>query len=132
MVPVGRVSLLDTVGLSPARFLLVYTPANSLSPWWVRPFDSKLSHVDVWKDLGQGFYLVLSPFHDYLSFELVEGEPQGIVQPVTAMRRQGTAMFPFGFKTCVSVAKATLGIKDIRVQTSRQLFRYVQQHRGVV
>lgn len=125
-------SLADSVGCDPKNFLLVYNARCETSAWWTKFLDPRMAHVEVWYDLGQGFYLALQPFHDRLEFSLVEGCPQGLVQRVTARRVTGKLLFPFGVKTCVSVAKATLGINAPAVITPRQLFKHVENNQGVV
>jgi hypothetical protein len=94
--------------------------------------DREFEHVEIWQSLGLGYYLAFRPYHDHLVADLVAGEPDGRVQRVRAKRVRRTAMFPLGLKTCVSVAKAMLGIRNAFILTPRQLFRYVEKHRGVV
>lgn len=125
-------SLADAVGCDPKNFLLVYSARCATSAWWTKFLDPRMAHVEIWYDLGQGFFLALQPYHDRLEFSLVEGRPSGLVQQVTARRRNGKLLFPFGTKTCVSVVKATLGINAPAVITPRQLFNYVQNNRGIV
>jgi hypothetical protein len=125
-------SLLDTVGCDPRSYLLVYQPHSSRAAWWTRSLDPRFAHVEVWRRLDEGIYLTLQPFHDYLVTDLVEGEPNGVVQRVVARRPQGLPMFPIGVKTCVSVAKAMLGIRAAWVLTPYQLHKYVAAHGGVV
>jgi hypothetical protein len=121
------------VSNAPQEFLLVYSGRDGDSPWWTRPLHRELAHVDVWQPFEmQGFYLVTSPLHDYLTVQLVEREPTGVVQHVYAQRAQGIAMWPVGLKTCVTVAKAMLGIRDARVWTPRQLHNYIERRNGIV
>jgi len=117
---------------SPADFLLVYSPAEVKFPWWTRFADRTLAHVDVWIPLEYDCFLVLQAQHDFLQASVTAEAPTGVVQKVHAQRLMGVAMFPLGVKTCVSVAKAVLGIRDIRVLTPRQLFTYVEKRKGVV
>lgn len=125
-------SLLDTAGCMPVQYLLVYPREGQRRAWWTFFLPDGLDHVDLWRPLGQGFYLVLAAYHDCVSMELVEGEPSGLVQRVTARRPRGKAMFPAGLKTCVTIAKAALGIRAPWVITPRQLYRYVQKRDGIV
>lgn len=132
MVAARHLSLLDTANADPCTFLLVYPQGGQARAWWTFFLTDKLDHVDVWRPLGQGFYLAFSAYHDRLSFELIEGEPVGVVQRVVARRPRGKAMFPAGLKTCVTLAKAALGIRAPWVITPRQLYRYVAKRNGVV
>jgi hypothetical protein len=129
---VKQESLLDTLDDRPIDYLLVYSGNAPRLAWFTRFLDPEFEHVDVWFDLGLGYYLALRPYHDSLQFHLVEGRPDGRVQRVRARRRSTRAMLPFGLKTCVSVAKAALGIRNAFIVTPRQLYRYVEKHRGVV
>ncbi len=117
---------------SPADFLLVYSPAEVKFPWWTRFVDKDLAHVDIWIPLEYECFLVLKPQHDFLQAVVTADPPTGLVQKVQAQRRMGVAMFPLGVKTCVSVAKAVLGVRDIRILTPKQLFLYVEKRKGVV
>lgn len=125
-------SLLDTVGCSPLDYLLVYQPASPRAAWWTRALHPLFSHVEVWRRLDDGIYITVSPFHDFLECNIVEGDPTGLVQRVTARRPHGTPMFPLGVKTCVSVAKSMLGIRAAWILTPLQLHNYVAHRRGIV
>lgn len=125
-------SLIDTIGDRPIDYLLVYSSNSPRLAWFTRFVDREFEHVEIWQPLGLGYYLALRPYHDHVTFELVAGEPSGTVQRVRARRRSRAAMFPLGLKTCVSVAKAVVGIRNAFILTPRQLFRYVEKHRGVV
>ena len=41
-------------------------------------------------------------------------------------------MFPAGLKTCVSVVKAVIGVRNAFVLTPRQLYNYVDKRGGIV
>ena len=130
--PKKQLSLLETANCDPSTFLLVYTQNGQRRAWWTFWLPRGLDHIDVWRPIGGGFHLAIAAYHDRLSIELIEGEPSGVVQRVVARRPRGKAMLPFGLKTCVTLAKAALGIRAPWVVTPRQLFRYVQKRNGVV
>lgn len=125
-------SLLDTAGTAPIDYLLVYTHRADDRAWWTRWLHRELYHVEVWRDLGDGYYLALCPNHDFLTFDLVQGEPTGTVQRVTAYRKVRKALWPLGLKTCVTVAKAALGLRAPWVITPRQLFNHIHHRNGIV
>lgn len=125
-------SLLDTVGCNPCDYLLVYQQRGERSAWWTRALSPRFAHVEVWRSLGDGAYLAVQPFHDCLSADITFAEPDGVVQRVVARRQRGGVMFPVGVKTCVSVAKAMLGVRAAWIVTPWQLFRYVESRKGVV
>lgn len=115
------------------EFLLAYSSTDArTSPWWARGADSELAHVDVWKPVGDGCYVVVSPWFDLLAVDLVGREPQGVLQQVSVRPQFGQAMFPLGVRTCVTVAKSMLGIRDWRIQTPRQLYNFVRRCNGQV
>lgn len=124
--------MLDTIGEDHVQYLLVYQKADRRLAWFTWFLDREFEHVEVWRDLGDGVYLALMPCHDYMRFELVQGEPEGRIQRVTARRKRGTPMIPLGLKTCVSVVKATLGLRNALIVTPKQLHRYVAERNGVV
>lgn len=121
-----------------AEFLLVYSPPVKPSPWWTRWLDEDLGHVDVWRPIGAGSYLVMRSNFDVLEVLYadrtdLEQMQDATVQHVTAhYPLLDTAMSPIGFRTCVTVAKAMLGIRRFGIFTPRQLFNYVQAHGGHV
>lgn len=125
-------SLLDTIGDRPQDFLLVYSSNSPRLAWFTRFVDPEFEHVELWQSIGEGYHLCLRPYHDHLVQEIVHGEPEGVVQRVRARRRSRSAMFPLGLKTCVSVVKAMLGIRNAFILTPRQLHRYVEKRKGVV
>lgn len=120
------------------EFLLVYVPPTKPATWWTRWVDSELGHVDVWRPIGQGAFLVMRSNFDVLEVLYADETdlaqmPDVIVQKVTAhYPLLGTAMSPIGFRTCVTVAKAMLGIRRFFIFTPRQLFNYVDAHEGHV
>lgn len=133
MGSVQHVSLLDLQGCNPCKFVLVYTKREETAAFWTKWLHSDFSHVEIWKPIGDGLYLTLEPFHDYLVTGLAEGLPQeAICQDVTARRPTGTPLFPFGLKTCVSVVKAALGLRAAWIITPKQLFTHIQSRRGLV
>ncbi len=115
-----------------AEYLLVYQPRCETTAWWARLIARDFSHVEIWWSIGDGYYVAIQPFHHYLEANVMHGEPTGVVQRVTAMRRSRTPMVPFGLKTCVTVAKAVVGIRNAFVLTPKQLFNYVEKRGGVV
>lgn len=127
-----RESLLDTIGERSGNFLLVYSKNSPRLAWFTRWIDREFEHVEVWQDLGLGYYLRVQPYHDVFVVDMAEGAPDGRVQRVRAKRIRRDAMFPFGLKTCVSVAKTMLGIRNPFIVTPWQLFRYVEKRKGVV
>lgn len=121
---------------SPQEFMLVFSPRDEKSPWWTRWVDRRLAHVDVWVPVGESCFVAVRPLFDYLEvgfespiYNLTAAQS---LQFVRATRPQGRAMFPFGLRTCVTVAKAMLGIRDWRIQTPRQLFKFIERHNGQV
>lgn len=119
-------------GEAPAEFFLVYSRTDGASPWWARWADHELAHVEIWQPVGDGCYIAVMPMFDCLSIELMGREPTGIVQRVWARRPLGYAMFPMGVRTCVTVAKAMLGIRSIWIQTPRQLHNFIRRRNGQV
>lgn len=116
-----------------AEYLLVYTyRSEATTAWWARWFTRDFSHVEIWWELGEGYWVAIQPFHHYLEANVMQGEPHGVVQRVTAMRRHRRPMFPMGLKTCVTVAKAVVGIRNAFVLTPRQLYNYVEKRGGIV
>ena len=118
-----------------AEYLLVYSyRTDATTAWWARWLTGTrdFSHVEIWWRLGEGYYVAIRPFHHYLMADVMCGEPSGTVQKVTAMRRHRTPMFPAGLKTCVTVAKAVVGIRNAFVLTPRQLYNYVDKRGGIV
>lgn len=119
-------------GEAPAEFLLAYSCTDGVSPWWARWADSELAHVEIWQPVGDGCYITVKPMFDCLWIELEGREPSGIVQRVWARRPLGYAMMPLGVRTCVTVAKSMLGIRNWRVQTPRQLYNFIRRCNGQV
>ena len=115
-----------------AEYLLVYYPRGEETAWWARGVDRHFAHVEIWSSIGEGFYTAIRPYHHFLIVDIMDGEPTGTVQKVTAMRRAKLPMFPAGLKTCVSVAKAVIGVRHPLIITPRQLFDYVEKRQGVV
>jgi hypothetical protein len=118
-----------------AEYLLVYyRRQGNPTAWWARWFTraKNFSHVEIWWELGEGYWVAIRPFHHYLTADVMQGEPAGTVQRVTAMRRYRTPMFPAGLKTCVTVAKAVVGIRNAFVLTPQQLYNYVEKRGGIV
>lgn len=117
----------------PCEFLLAYSRTDSTtSPWWARWADPELAHVDIWQHVGDGCYIAVLPLFDCLGVELVGSQPSGIVQRVSARRQLGRVMIPFGPRTCVTVAKSMLGIRNWRIQTPRQLYKFIRRCNGQV
>ena len=119
------------------EFYLVYSEADPDSPFWTRWLDLQLGHVDIWQPVGQGAYLVTRPHFDRLEFTFASqadfDDAGHTVQWVRAhYTRLGKVLYPFGLRTCVTVAKAMLGIHRARIFTPRQLFNYVQARGGHV
>lgn len=119
-------------GEAPCEFVLVYSGTDGNSPWWARGADSKLAHVEIWQPVGDGCYIAVMPMFDCLGIELMGREPTGIVQRVWARRPLGYAMMPIGVRTCVTVAKSMLGIRNWRIQTPRQLYNFIRRCNGQV
>ena len=115
-----------------AQYLLVYSRRSEDTAWWARLVHRDFTHIEIWWALGEGFYVAIRPYHHYLVADVMQGEPEGVVQPVTALRKHTTSMFPAGLKTCVSVAKAVIGVRAPWIITPRQLYRYVAARNGVV
>lgn len=115
-----------------AKYLLVYQASHEDAPWWAFMVDKSIGHVEVWWEIGGGYYTAVRPYHHYLVVDIMQGPPTGTVQEVLATRASDFPMFPAGLKTCVSIAKAMLGIRSIRVLTPRQLFNYIEQRDGIV
>ena len=115
-----------------AEYLLVYSKRSEDTAWWARWVHRDLTHVEIWWSIGEGFYTAIRPYHHYLVVDIMQGEPEGFVQRVTSMRRHTTPMFPVGLKTCVSVAKAVIGVRAPWGITPRQLLQYVAARDGVV
>lgn len=113
------------------EYLLAYSGTDTrTSPWWARGADSELAHVDIWRPVGDGCYIAVLPWFDCLAVDLVGRQPSGIVQRVFARPQFGRAMFPIGVRTCVTVAKSMLGIRDWRIQTPRQLYNFIRGLNG--
>lgn len=125
-------SLLDCEGCEPVRYLLMYSPHCETSAWWTRWLHKDFAHVEILRLVEPGLYIGVLPFHDYLMVEVVEGAPTGVLQNVTAKRKRGVAMWPFGLKTCVSVAKSMLGVRAAGVVTPMQLYKYIEKRNGIV
>jgi len=125
-------NLLDSAWAEPIEYRLVYQPADERTVWWARAMSPKFVHVEVWRLLDVGYWLALQPYHDFLTFNLVEGEPQGVVQRVQARRVRGTPLAPIGLKTCVTVAKAALGLRNPWIITPLQLYRHIASNNGVI
>lgn len=133
MEPVRHLSLLDTEGCDPANFVLVYKRASDEAAFWTKWLDARFAHVELWRPLGDDLYLTLEPYHDYLVTRVVEGLPDAqVYQRVTARRRRGMPLVPFGLKTCVSVVKAALGLRAAWIITPKQLFNHIEKRRGIV
>jgi hypothetical protein len=128
----AELSLLDLAGCDPIDYLLVYYSRPEAQTWWTRRLDPRYSHVEVWREIEPGFYFATQPSHDYLVTSVVEAQPPGIVQRVSALRRRGKVLWPVGLKTCVTIAKAMLGVRAAWVITPKQLHDYVAQRRGIV
>lgn len=115
-----------------AKYLLVYSPRSDTTAWWARWLTGKnLAHVEVWWSIGEGFYVAIRPYHHFLVVDIMDGPPEGVIQEVTAMRSHRWPMLPFGLKTCVTVAKAVVGIRNALILTPKQLFDYVEKRNGV-
>lgn len=114
------------------RYILMFSPRSETSAWWTRWLHKDFVHVELLQEIEPGLYLGILPFHDYLRIEVLEGQPAGALQEVTATRESRKAMFPIGLKTCTSVAKAVLGIRSPWIVTPRQLYKYVESRQGVV
>jgi hypothetical protein len=132
MEPVERLSLMDTAYAHPANFALVYSPRDETSAWWTRALEPQFVHVEVWRRLEEDIWIAIQPHHDYLGASLVQGHPEGVVQTVQARRRLRRPLFPIGLKTCVTIAKAALGIRDATIITPAQLYCYVARRNGIV
>jgi hypothetical protein len=125
-------SLVDTVGCSPARLVLVYFPQSPKRVFWTRALDPAFAHVEIWREIGEGYFVALRPDHEFIDVDVIEGPPSGIYQYVTARRRLGVPLCPIGLKTCVSVAKAALGLRAPWIITPKQLYDYVSVREGIV
>ena len=115
-----------------ADYLLVYSGRSESTAWWARLTSREFTHVEIWWSIGEGFYTAIRPYHHYLVVDIMQGEPDGVVQRVTATRQHTTPMLPFGLKTCVSVAKAVIGVRAAWIVTRRQLYNYVERRGGIV
>ena len=122
----------DSIDDRTAQYLLVYQSAGDYTAWWAKWVDKELSHVEIWWEIGGGYYTAIRPYHHYLVVDIMYGPPQGVVQRVTAQRLHELAMFPVGLKTCVTIAKAVIGVRAAWVLTPRQLYNYVAKRGGVV
>jgi hypothetical protein len=127
-----KLSLLDLEDCNPIQYVVVYSPHSETSAWWTRPLQPRFAHVEVWRRIEPGFYHVIQPFCDYVALGVVEAEPAGYFQNVTARRRMGRALSPIGLKTCVSLVKAVLAIRAPWVITPYQLYKYIAHRKGVV
>lgn len=127
-------SLLDLANCSPRNYVLVYAPFEHRLAWWTRWLSQRFAHVDVWLELDEDLWLCLSGSHAYISIELINAPipKEYVVQRVTARRRDDVTLNPLGLKTCVSMAKAMLGIRKPFILTPLQLYNYVKRSRGLV
>lgn len=132
MGPVFNISLLDLAGCDPIDYLLVYQKPESAHTWWTRRLHPQFAHVEVYREIEPGLYFATQPCHDYLVTNVVDRLPAGRIQRVTALRRRGNAMWPVGLKTCVTIAKAMLGVRAAWVITPKQLYGYVAARGGTV
>lgn len=122
------------------EFYLVYSEADPDSPFWTRWLDKDLAHVDIWQPVGEGAYLVTRPHFDRLEvtyasqadFDEAQGRGDYAQYVHAHFPLLGKVMCPIGIRTCVTVAKAMLGIRRFGIFTPRQLFNYVEARGGHV
>lgn len=127
MGPASRIDFCHPIDLC-----LVYTPRVHAEAWWTRFVDERFAHVEVWRRLDEGLWIALQPLHYYLTATLVNEPPPGVVQNVTARRLLHKPLAPIGLKTCVTIAKAALGVRHAGIITPRQLYEYVERRHGIL
>jgi hypothetical protein len=123
--------------LGPATYHVVFYATQDTSAWWTRGLDPRFVHVEVWWHIGDDYWVAMRPTHCYLSCDIMHGAPRvgdngvSAVCEVTALREKTSAMWPVGMKTCVTIAKAALGLRAAWIVTPRQLYDYIT-HKAVI
>lgn len=121
--------------LGPADYAVVYYAEQGTAAWWTRLIDRRFVHCEVWWELGDGYWVALRPNHCHLTFDVMVGPPETMahcsaVQRVRVARQKTSPMCPVGAKTCVSLVKATLGVRVPWIVTPRQLYNYLNKRLG--
>lgn len=125
-------SLLDTAGRFPVEWWLVYSDTDR-AHWWNRWLRPQFRHVCAYRRDGRVWLAVL-PNAEFVDVHVLrtDAEPwpsDATVQRVVALRVEGiirSRLF-VGPITCVEHMKALLGIRDWRVRTPYQLYRYCRR-----
>lgn len=116
-----------------AVYSVVYYANRGESAWWARFTHREFTHVEVWWDLGEDYWVALRPNYCFVTCDIMRGAPVAgtneisQVQRVECGRSATRPMFPLGMKTCVTFVKAVLGVRAAWVVTPRQLFSYISR-----
>jgi hypothetical protein len=141
-----EISLLDTPNYKTRTWYLVYHHREPYR-WWTNFLEPGFRHVELTRPLyyGPGVndvgWLNVLPTFEMLDIELSGNPtppwvrcPDSTVQKVTGARLLTTLHTPIdlGPVTCVSIAKAMLGIRAFWVKTPYQLYKFLKKRGGVV
>lgn len=121
---------------SNGQFHLLFSDGGDEHAWWERWLDPAHKHLDIVAVEPTGAWL-LESFGGHVTLTLLEpwtaerliARWQGPVVVFNPEDRRRVP-FPFGPTTCVTLAKAILGVNDWRVQTPLALKRWVLAHGG--
>jgi hypothetical protein len=117
--------------LGAASYSVVFYATQGTSAWWTKALNPRFVHVEVWWHIGDDYWVATRPTHCYLACDVMHGRPlvgeNGVsaVCDIHALREKTSAMFPFGMKTCVTIAKAIIGLRAAWIVTPRQLYNYL-------
>lgn len=143
------------IALDPdARFRRCYVLFRKVRfrAWWVRFIVPGIEHCSVIEEMNLGgdglagadcflhtdhcYGLLVHQIHlgsarkkiaKALSFRAITA-----VAVIEVEKSHRWGYIPFGLLTCVTVAKAVLGLSDWRIQTPQSLLRYLEGHGAVV
>lgn len=116
--------------------VLLFSPAHDQCAWWERWLNPECAHVDILV-MNPGHAVLLESYGGILAVRdlelhtakrLIDGWDGPVLESWPAPRL--APALPFGFTTCVALAKAMVGCDSWWVQTPAQLLRWVNGNCG--
>ena len=128
-----RQSQIETV-----EYYLIFTKTK-LEHWVFKLLDPVFQHVCAWqKSEGGCFWTVIDPIRSHTSvFNLTVDDyphprcyygPDAVILPVRVTIHDDNIVQGFGFFTCVTVIKSLLGLRNFRIMTPFQLYKYIREN----
>lgn len=125
-------TLLDTIGRHPVDWYLVYSDMDDRTNLMARMLKRGFQHVLALRRDGR-VWVAIHPHFSFVDVQIIRADltpwemyPRSTIQHVTAMRTNAwsSGAWHIGPLTCVDLVKSLLGIRDWRIWTPWQLYRY--------